>query len=69
MLIKKPKHRIFDYTPRYYDPKKDEKEKTKKRLHFARDHEKNKRKKRSPIFWIILIILVIYAYIRLIGMK
>jgi hypothetical protein len=68
MLMKKPRHRVFDYTPRFYDPKKDEKEKVKERIHFSRDYSKIKKKKRSMIFWIGVIIAIIYIYIKLQGM-
>ena len=57
MLFKKPAHRIFDYTPRYYDPNDDDDEKRKKRLRF-RYHRKQKRKTRSPIFWLIMIVVI-----------
>jgi len=61
MLMKKPKHRIFDYEPRFYDPSKDETEKKKKRLSFKTSH--SRRKSKSNIFLIALIILVLYFII------
>jgi uncharacterized membrane protein (DUF106 family) len=70
MLMKKPRHRVFDYTPRFYDPQKDDKEreKLKKRLQFSKEYSKLRKKKRSPILWIVFIIVIIYAYLKLSGM-
>jgi uncharacterized membrane protein (DUF106 family) len=68
MLMKKPRHRIFDYTPRFYDPQKDDKEKVKKRLQFSKEYAKLRKKKRNPIIWIIFLIAIIYAYLKLSGM-
>jgi cytoskeletal protein RodZ len=62
--MKRPKHRIFDYTPRYYNPENDPKEKQKKKLGFSK-HLKLKRKKRSPIIWILFILAVIFIILKL----
>lgn len=67
MLMKKPRHRVFDYTPRFYDPRKDEKEKTKKRIGFS-SQLKVKRKKRNPLVWGIFLIIILYMYLKLSGM-
>lgn len=64
MLMKKPTHRIFDYTPRYYDPEKDERRK--KKLGFKR-LRKVKSKRRNPFIWLILIIIVAYMFMKLEG--
>ncbi len=64
MLMKKPLHRVFDYTPRYYKPELDSKEKEKRKLGFSK-HLKVKRKKRSPIIWIIFILVIIYVILKL----
>ena len=66
MFIKKPKHRIFDYSPRFYNPEKDPVEKRKKKLGFKREL-KAIRKKRSPVIWILFIVVVIYVYLKLGG--
>jgi hypothetical protein len=66
MFFKKPPHRIFDYTPRFYKPEEDKDEKLKRRLGFRRQL-KTGRKKRSPIIWLVLVVLVIYIYLKLTG--
>jgi hypothetical protein len=66
MFLKKPRHRIFDYTPRYYDPFTDESEKRKRRLGFTRKR-KYIGKKRSPIIWLIFILAVIYLFFKFGG--
>lgn len=66
MLFKKPRHRVFDYTPRFYKPEKDEKERKKRKLGFRRNSIK-KRQKRSPLIWAVLIVLVIIIYLRFAG--
>ena len=67
MLMKRPRHRIFDYTPRFYKPETDEKERIKKRLGFSRQRRIN-RKKKSPLIWLLFVIAVIYLILKLQGM-
>ncbi len=67
MLMKKPGHRIFDYTPRFYDPKTDKDEKIKRRLGFTRK-TKALRKKRNPLFWFVILAFIIYLYLRFSGL-
>lgn len=64
MLMKKPKHRIFEYTPRFYKPEKDEIERLKRRLGFSAKRKALKRK-RSPIVWLVLIFAILYLYLKL----
>ncbi len=64
MFMKRPRHRIFDYTPRYYDPELDPKERKKRRLGFSRNIS-TKRKKRSSAIWIILVIIIIFVILKL----
>lgn len=66
MFFKKPPHRIFDYTPRFYKPEDDKDEKRKRRLGFKRQL-KMSRKKRSPMIWLVLIVLAVYIYLKLSG--
>jgi hypothetical protein len=66
MFIKKPPHRIFDYTPRFYKPGEDKDEKRKRRLGFRRQLN-SKRKKRSPVIWLLFVIVAIYVYLKLSG--
>ena len=67
MLMKKPRNRVFDYTPRFYDPKTDKDEKLKRRLGFSRK-SKALRKNRSPLFWFVILAFVIYLYLRFSGL-
>ena len=66
MFFKKPSHRIFDYTPRFYKPEEDKKEKKKKKLGFRRQL-KVSRKKRSPMIWLLLVVIAIFIYLKLSG--
>ncbi len=66
MLLKKPKAKQFDYTPRFYNPETDPEERRKKRLGF-RSARHAKRKKRNPIYWLLLVVVVLYLYLRFRG--
>lgn len=63
MFIKLPKHKEFNYQPRFYDPENDKIENRKKRLKF-RYNRKYTRKGKSSIYWLILFIIVLYFYLR-----
>ena len=65
--MKKPGHRVFDYTPRFYDPKTDKDEKIKRKLGFTRK-TKALRKKRNPLFWFVILAFIIYLYLRFSGL-
>lgn len=67
MFMKRPAHRVFDYPPRFYKPENDETEKRKKKLGFARKIKAQRRRK-SPMIWIILAIIVIFIYLKLSGL-
>jgi hypothetical protein len=67
MFMKKPKQRTFDYTPRFYAPEKDEMERKKRKLGFSRKLHTKRRKTRSPLIWIILLIILIIIYLKLIA--
>ena len=66
MLMKKPRHRVFDYPTRFYNPEEDPVEKRKQKLGF-RTYRKFTHKRRSPIIWIIFILAVIFIIIKLSG--
>lgn len=66
MFFKKPRHRIFDYTPRFYKAEEDKDEKLKRKLGFRRQLKSNK-KKRSPMIWVVIIVIAIYIYLKLSG--
>jgi ATP/ADP translocase len=66
MFMKKPRHRVFDYPPRFYKPEKDETEKRKRKLGFSRQR-KHIQRRRSPIIWILFLMAAIYIYLKLRG--
>ncbi|MHC1737214.1 MAG: hypothetical protein AB9882_04320 [Ignavibacteriaceae bacterium] len=55
--MKKPKHKNFDYTPRFYDPLKDEEERKKRR--FKIGFERNRIKPRNSLTKNILILIIV----------
>ena len=61
MFFKKIKPRKFEYIPRFYDPSKDKDRLKQNRINFG----KRNSKKRSSLIWLILLIIVLYFYIRL----
>ncbi len=67
MLMKKPNHRVFDYNPRFYSPASDEKERKKRKLGFARER-KYAKKKRNPVLWLVLALMVAYIFMKLQGL-
>jgi hypothetical protein len=66
MFMKKPRHRIFDYSPRYYKPEDDKTERTKRRLGFSRQRKYRSRQK-SPIIILVLVAIIIYFVLKLSG--
>jgi hypothetical protein len=66
MFFNKPRHRVFDYPPRFYNPQTDETERRKKRLGFTRQR-RYRGKKRSPIIWLVFILAVIYLFFKFGG--
>lgn len=66
MFFKKTPHRVFDYTPRFYKPEDDKDEKLKRKLGFRRQMKMN-RKKKSPMIWLLLVIIAVYIYLKLTG--
>ncbi|MDT8324398.1 MAG: hypothetical protein RRA94_09820 [Bacteroidota bacterium] len=58
MFMRKPQHKSFDYTPRYYDPKKDEQARRRRRIQFERNTRRGGHK---PL--IVLILVFILAYL------
>jgi hypothetical protein len=66
MFMKKPQHRVFDYTPRHYKPENDESERRKRRLGFSRQR-KYKSRQKSPIILFVLVAIIIYFVLKLSG--
>ena len=58
-MFRKIKHKSFDYQPRFYKPEDDEQEKRKRKLGFRSTKGKSTRKK-SPITWILMLLVIIY---------
>jgi hypothetical protein len=58
MFMRKPEHRKFDYTPRYYDPKKDEDSRRRRRVQFERTARRGSHR---PM--IVLVLIFILAYL------
>jgi hypothetical protein len=56
MLMRKPQYKRFEYTPRFYDPKKDESDRRGRRIKF----ESNVRRG-SPRPLIIIIVMFVVA--------
>ncbi|HSW53813.1 MAG TPA: hypothetical protein VLH59_01880 [Ignavibacteriaceae bacterium] len=66
MFFKKTPHRVFDYIPRFYKPEDDKDEKLKRKLGFRRQMKMN-RKKKSPMIWLLLVVIAVYIYLKLTG--
>lgn len=60
MFMKKPRHRIFDYQPRFYDPLNDADEKKKRKLGF-RSYRTQTKKKGSIVKTVLIFLLVLLA--------
>lgn len=58
MFMRKPKHKEFDYQPRYYDPSKDEDARRRRQFKFERH---TRRGSNRPI--IVLVLMFIIAYL------
>lgn len=56
MIMRRPQHRRFEYTPRFYDPKKDEDERRRRRFHF---HSNVRRGSNRPLFVIIVLLAIV----------
>lgn len=65
MFMKKPSHRVFDYTPRFYKPEEDEDVRRKRKLGFRRHRKYTRRSKATnPFVWGILILIVLYLILK-----
>ncbi len=58
-MFKKIKHKSFDYQPRFYKPEEDQQAKRKRKLGFRSNQGQSSRKK-SPIIWILMLLVIIY---------
>lgn len=67
MFIKKPKYHKFDYQPRYYDPDKDPELRRKRKLGF-RSNRPNYSKRKSPVVFVLLLIVIVYLLLKYQGL-
>ena len=71
MFFKKTQHRNFDYTPRFYDPEKDEElkelERRKRRLGFQIARTRHKVKTKSPLYYLMIFAVVVFVYLKIAG--
>lgn len=67
MFFKRPQHRVFDYTPRYYKPENDPAEKRKQKLNFRSGGKKYLKKNNKVYLFIITFIVVLFFYLRFQG--
>jgi hypothetical protein len=71
MFFKRPQHLRFEYIPRYYKPEEDEELKRKERIKGQLKFQRitiSERKKRSLIWWLIVVGLIFYVYLILSGL-
>lgn len=64
MLFKKPSHKTFEYKPRFYNPNKDEEIRRKRRLNFS-SYRKAKRKNGNIITYLIILVIILYIFLKL----
>lgn len=71
MFFKQTQHRVFDYTPRFYDPEKDkelkELERRKRRLGFRTARTRQRVKTKSPIYYLVIFAIVVFVYLKFAG--
>lgn len=71
MFFKKTDYRKFDYTPQFYDPEEDEEAKEmnrrKRRLGFRRASTRHKVKTKSPLYYVVMLIIAILVYLAVMG--
>ena len=57
MFLRKPQYRRFEYTPRYYDPTKDEDARRRRRFQF---HSNVRRGSHRPLLIIIVLFIIVF---------
>ncbi len=72
MFFRRPNHKIFDYTPRFYDPDKDEElkklERRKQKLGFRNSRSRQKMRIKSPIYYLVLLVILVFIYLKFTGL-
>jgi len=56
----RPKPKKFDYQYRYYDPKKDEREKRKQRIKFETHNRRKPKQFTRVVFYAVLLGIIVY---------
>lgn len=71
MFFRRPNHKTFDYTPRFYDPDKDEElkklERRKQKLGFRNSRSRQKMRIKSPIYYLVLLVILVFIYLKFTG--
>lgn len=64
MFMRKPQYRRFEYTPRYYDPNKDENERRRRRFRFERPPRRKSHKPMIIIALMFILVYMLYSYLQ-----
>jgi len=64
MFMRKPQHRRFEYTPRYYDPNKDEDERRRRRFRFERPPRRKGHRPFIIIAIMFILVYLLYSYLQ-----
>lgn len=71
MFFKRTQHKVFDYTPRFYEPEKDEElkelERRRRRLGFRTARTRHRVKTKSPIYYLVIFAIVVFVYLKFAG--
>jgi hypothetical protein len=63
MFPRKPAHKRFEYTPRYYDPKKDEQAIRRRQIKFESNVRRGSHRPLLIIIVTLMIAAIIYSYL------
>jgi len=64
MMMRKPQHKQFEYTPRYYDPSKDEDARKRRRIKFERH---TRRGSHRSLLYVVAALVLVYLIISFLG--
>ena len=71
MFFKRTQHKVFDYTPRFYNPENDDElkelERRKRRLGFRTARTRHRVKRKSPIYYFVMFAIVVFVYLKIAG--
>ncbi len=63
MFMRKPQYKRFDYTPRYYDPKKDEDARRRRQIKFESNVRRGSNRPLIIIVIMFILVYLIYTYV------